>query len=157
MSTRANETLLGVIISILALADGVLHLSLDWILFRGNLFGSPFPAGPRPGGAPGPGANPFILPLNELFLLNFVGEVVLVLLFWVSRRWLGERRWFMNVAMIAYAAATLIAWWIFGRPNPMGLGYLSKGIEILLIIALIVDAWSVLRAQAGRTSAQIAP
>jgi hypothetical protein len=152
MLDRANETILQVIITILALADGVLHFSLDYVLFRGNLFGSPFPAGPRPGGAPGPRANPFILPLNELFLLNLIGEVVLVLLFWSSRRWLGERRWVIDLVMIAFVAATFGGWLAFGRPNPMGLGYLSKGIEIALVLALFVHAWGILRTR-GRVAA----
>ncbi len=147
MTNQANQGILRPIIAVLALADGTLHLLLDFVLFRGRFFGSPFPAGPRPGAAPGrvPPPNPFILPLNELFLLNFIGEVVLVLLFWFSRRLLGNRRWIVDAGMIAYAAATFIGWWIFGRPNPMGLGYLSKGIEIVLIIALLADLWSIFR------------
>lgn len=152
MVSRANSTILRVIIAVLALGDGVLHLSLDWVLFRGNLFGSGRPPGPpsgtlppRTGVPPRPAGNPFILPLNELFLLNFAGEVILVVLFLYSRRLLGERRWIADVLMIAFAAATFIGWLIFGRPNPMGLGYLSKGVEIALIIALLVDLWSIFR------------
>jgi hypothetical protein len=49
--------------------------------------------------------------------------------------------------MMGYAAVTFVAWWMFGRPNPMGLGYLSKGIEILLIIALAADIWVTLRSR----------
>lgn len=153
MVSRANSAILRVIISALALGDGVLHLSLDWVLFRGNLLGSGRPPGPpsgtlppRTGTPPRPAGNPFsFLPLNELFLLNFAGEVVLVLLFLFSRRLLGERRWLIDVVMIVYAATTFVAWWLFGRPNPMGLGYLSKGVEIALIIALLVDLWSIFR------------
>lgn len=152
MTDQVKDRILHPLIAVLALADGVLHLALDFILFRGNLFGSPFPAGPRPGTAPGrsgppPGARPLALPLplNELFLLNFVGEVVLVLLFLFVRDRLGAKRWWVNVVMIGYAAVTFVAWWLFGRPNPMGLGYLSKGIEIVLIVALGVDIWSAFR------------
>lgn len=153
MVSRANSAVLRVIIAVLALGDGVLHLSLDWVLFRGNLFGSGRPPGPpsgtlptRTGTPPRPAGNPFsFLPLNVLFLLNFAGEVVLVLLFLFSRRLLGERRWLIDVVMIVYAATTFVAWWLFGRPNPMGLGYLSKGVEIALIIALLVDLWSIFR------------
>src|SRR5205807_10331261 len=94
------------LITILALADGVLHLSLDYVLFRGNLFGSPFagggpPGGPRggppgggpPAGAPPPGPRPPQLPLelNQLFFLNFVGFVGLTALFLLSPRLLGRR------------------------------------------------------------------
>ncbi len=97
----------------------------------------------------------FILPLNELFLLNLIGEVVLVILFWLSRRWLGERRWLVNVVMMLYAAATFGGWLMYGRPNPMGLGLLSKGIEVVLIVVSFVYAWAILRARRG-SSAQVA-
>jgi hypothetical protein len=92
-----------------------------------------------------------------LFILNFAGEVVLVLLFWFSRRLLGARRWLVDVVMIVYAAATFTAWWMLGRPNPMGLGYLSKGIEIVLIIALIVDIWNIARQRASPTRVNAQP
>ena len=51
----------------------------------------------------------------------------------------------LDVVIIGYATFTFVAWWLFGRPNPMGLGYLSKGIEITLVIALIAHIWSMLR------------
>ncbi len=152
MTDRVKDKILRPIIALLALADGVLHFSLDLILFRGNFIGSPFRSGPPSGapapgrgGAPGAGPFPLPLPLNELFLLNFIGAVVLVLLFWFGRERLGVKRWWVNVIMVAYAAATFGGWLLVGRPNPMGLGYLSKGIEIALIVALVVDMWSILR------------
>ena len=144
------------IITVLALADGVLHLLLDYVLFGGRLFGSAAAAGappggaaPRPGGAampPGGGgapSNPFILPMNELFVLNCIGYVALVVAFWVAPRWLGAKRWVVDAAMIVYTAASVAAWLDMGRPNPHGLGYASKGIEIALIIALAAHLWSV--------------
>ena len=142
MNEQTSNRILRIVIPVLALADGVLHLALDFVLFGGR---SGPPAGPRP--TPPPGSPPpgprfaLPLPLNVLFLLNFIGEVVLVLLFWFGPRFLGRRRWLINVIMIIYAATTFVAWVMFGRPNPMGLGLLSKGIEILLIIALLVDIW----------------
>ncbi len=144
MKKRMNNRILLIGIALLALADGVIHLLLDFVLFGGR---GALPSGPRPGlppGGPPSGARgfPFILPLNQLFLLNFLGEVVLVLLFLAGHRWFSKRRWLINVAMIVYAAATFGAWLLFGRPNPMGLGYLSKGIESVLIIALLVDIWT---------------
>ncbi len=152
MKKQTSNPLLRIVITILALADGALHLALDFILFGGR---SGAPAGPRP--TPPPGSPPpgprfaLPLPLNVLFLLNFIGEVVLVLLFWLSPRLLGRRRWLINVIMIIYAALTFIVWVMFGRPNPIGLGYLSKGIEIALIIALLVDIW-MMRRQPSRSS-----
>ena len=161
MTNRANRGALRAIIPVLALADGALHLLLDFVLFHGNFFGSPFPAAPRLGAAPGrvgpPRGGPRFsppLPLNELFLLNFVGAVVLVLLFLYSSRWPAARRWIVDVLMIGYEAITFFAWLLFGRPNPMGLGYLSKGIEIVLVIALVAHLWSMVpsRRVAARVS-----
>jgi hypothetical protein len=145
--------ILPAVVTLLALADGALHLSLDFVLFRGNLFGagrSGLPPGPPPGRPalpPGGGPPQLPLPLNELFLLNFVGYVVLALLFWFAPRWLGERRWLLDLVMVVYAVSTFFAWWEFGRPNPMGLGYISKGIEFVLIVSLVAHIWGVRRGQ----------
>jgi hypothetical protein len=160
VTDRPKNRFLEIIIPILALADGVLHLLLDFVLFRGVLIGSPFPAGAaRPGGAaprPGPPPGPRLqlpLPLNEMFLLNFIGAVILVVLFLVGRRWSLAKRAILDVVMIGYEVATFVAWWLFGRPNPRGLGYLSKGIEIVLVIALIVHLWSMLRSRSVAAAA----
>jgi hypothetical protein len=156
MKEQANNRILRSIIGVLALADGVLHLLLDFVLFGGR--NGP-PAGSRP--TPPPGSRPagprlaLPLPLNVLFLLNFIGEVVLVLLFWFGPRLFGKRRWLIDVIMIIYAAVTFIAWVMFGAPNPMGLGYLSKGFEIALIIALLVDIWSTRRQPGGSEQAPV--
>jgi hypothetical protein len=174
-------------ITVLALADGVLHLTLDFVLFHGQLFGSGAGGGPPggaaagratvagassasapvasgtaagaapvgtsaagPGGAgapPGPPSMPFPLPLNELFLLNFLGFVVLVLWFWFGPRrwaWLARRRWLIDLVLLLYTAASVVGWFAVGRPNPMGLGYLSKALELALILALVVHARTLL-------------
>ena len=145
------------LITVLAIASGVLHLALDMVLFRGN-FGffriGETPQGPPPGAGSGPppGASPppqLPLPLNQLFFLNFVGWIVLVLLFWfVPRGW----AWLVDVAMIVYTLAIFGGWLYVGSPNPMNLGYLSKAIEVLLLIALGAHLWSVLKTQRGSSS-----
>ena len=142
--SRATVSLwiLPIIIVVLALADGVLHLSLDFVLFRGNLFG---PLGPPPGAPPPPpgGGPPRLpLPLNQLFVLNFVGYLLLALAFWFGVRQGGVWRWLVDVALIVYVAAVFVAWLSFGRPNPMGLGVASKGIEVVLLLALLVHLWT---------------
>lgn len=146
MANSQNHILVRAVIALLALADGTIHLALDFVLFRGNLIGSPFPSGRAGAPRPGPRSGPSALPLNELFLLNFIGAVVLVVLFWFADRWLGARRWLMNIVLIAYEATTFVAWVLFGRPNPMGLGYLSKGIELTLIVVLVVYTVALVRA-----------
>src|SRR5579859_274201 len=144
--------ILPIVISALALIDGILHFSLDVVLFRGNFFGrlgpppgaAPNPSGPPPGAPPGP-PIPLPLPLNQLFLLNLIGYVGLVVLFWLVYRRVHGWRWWMSLPLIVYVAAVFLGWVDYGRPNPLGLGYLSKGIEILLMIALLTFAWLLLR------------
>ncbi len=146
MVRTMNENIYRAVIAILALADGTIHLSLDWILFRGNLFGTP--------GAPGRPAprTPLFLPTNELFVLNFLGAIVLVALFLLAQRYLGAQRWIMNIVLILYEASTFTAWMIYGRPNPMGLGFLSKGIEIINILILLAFTAVLLRARSRATA-----
>jgi hypothetical protein len=155
MRARVTDWILPVIITVLALADGMLHLRLIYKLFRGRLWGSPSfgppPGAPArmPGGAPSggpprggfkmPQAIPFVsLPLNELFLLNFIGFVVLVLMLWVVFLWFSRWLWVVDIVMIGYTALAIIGWFRVGKPNPQGLGHLSKGLEIALIAALLI-------------------
>jgi hypothetical protein len=113
--------ILRIAIVILALADGVLHLALDVVLFKGRLFQTT---------------------LSELFLLNSIGAVVLVVVFLLSLRWLTRWHWVADVVLIGYALAAVVAWLYSGSPNPFELGYISKAVEIGLVGALLVDLWS---------------
>lgn len=131
--------LLRSIIVVLALADGVLHLWLNQALFRGNFFG--------PQGFP----SPFPLQMNYLFTLNFIAYVVLAVLFWFGGRMLGTRRWLVDLALIILAALSIIGWLQIGAPNPMGLGYISKALEVALIGAAVVHV-SLLRRAAPESS-----
>ena len=83
--------------------------------------------------------------LSELFLLNFIGFVVLTAVFLLSPRWLRARCWLVDVVLICYAAAALLAWVQAGGPNPLGLGYASKVTEVMLIVALLADLWILAR------------
>jgi hypothetical protein len=143
------------LIALLALTDGVLHLALDMVLFRGNFgffrLGETPQGGPPPGGGSGPppGATPppqLPLPLNQLFLLNFLGWVVLVVVFWLAPRWLGARAWIVDAAMILYALAVIAGWAYVGSPNPMNLGYQSKALELVLLVLLLGHLVGLLRA-----------
>lgn len=72
------------------------------------------------------------------FLLNAAGYLSLlalyVLNFPVLRQWRAVIRW----VLIAYAAVTVIAWWLMeGARTP--LGYFDKLVEIALIVLLWLD------------------
>jgi hypothetical protein len=163
MRRRGAFLILPVIITLLALADGLLHLRLIYVLFRGRLWGRPSFGGPPPGapprvggppsGAPRGGPTnpiPFVsLPLNELFLLNCIGFVVLVLLLWLVLRRFGRWVWVMDIVLIGFTALSIIGWIRIGKPNPMGYGHLSKGIEIALIVALLVHLCYLLARRVG--------
>jgi len=133
------------VITILALIDGLLHFSLDYVLFRGNLFGSlgPPPGAPPPAGGGG-GPPQFPLPLNQLFVLNLCGYIVLLLIFWFVAPRLGSWAWLVDVAFILYVAVIFGGWLSIGGPNPRGLGYFSKTVETLLIIALLAHLWTLI-------------
>jgi hypothetical protein len=153
MRLARNLSALPLVVTVLGLGDGLLHLYLRFTLFGGG--GARPPGGPAPGATPrppGPGSGPPVrlpLPLPELFLLNFVGYIVLVLVFWIGPRWLGAKSWLIDVAFIIYTSLVILGWLDVGAPNPMGLGYLAKGIEIALIVALVVHAVRQRRAAAA--------
>jgi hypothetical protein len=112
------------VIAALALLDGALHLWLNQVLFRGNFFGpQPFP-------------SPFLLQLNQLFTLNFIVYVILAIVFWYGNRLFGARSWLIDVVLIVFTGLSIIGWLQIGAPNPRGLGYISKALEVALIIAL---------------------
>ena len=121
------------VIILLAIADGLLHLALNVVLFDGNFFG------------PLSFASPFPLPFNQLFVLNFVGYVVLAVAFWYAPRGLGRRRWLVDLVLLVYTGLSILGWLQIGRPNPQGLGFASKALEVALIVALAVHAWRVIR------------
>ena len=154
LSTLTERWLLPALITPLTLVDAVLHLRLDYLLFGGSVWGSASPgghlAGP-PAGAPPPGAggpppgggggNPFPLPLNEMFFLNFLAAIALVAVFWIAWRWLRAWLWLVDGALAAFAAFSIYGWWKVGEPNPQQLGYISKGLEAALILIVAAHAW----------------
>jgi hypothetical protein len=142
--------ILPALITVLALFDGGLHLALDSILFRGNFFGSLGPppgAAPPASGAPRPPGPPvpLPLPLNQMFVLNFVGYLVLIALFWFVIRRFGSGTWWMDALFIVYVAMACLAWLDQGRPNPRNLGYLSKSVEVALLLLLLTHMWLLLK------------
>lgn len=77
-------------------------------------------------------------PTGWPFLLNAAGYVVLLLLYLLNLPAVRLRRAGVRWLLIAYAAATVIAWWLMdGARTP--LGYFDKAVEIALIVLLWLD------------------
>ena len=113
----------------LALADAMIHLSLDIFFFSGQFLGG------------------F---LNVLFLLNFAGYVVLTAAFVISLRMSSKLGRVASLALLAYATATILAWIGGGQDDLLGLGYVSKGAEVALILALVLHLRTLSVAPTGR-------
>ena len=152
--TRITELwLLPAALALITVGDGILHLRLNYLLNGGMLWGKLSfhgggrPAGPPPGGPP-PGAhgatghpptNPLPLPLNEMFTLNFLAAVGLAEALIVAINWLPRWVALVDLALIAFAAASIYGWWQMGKPNPQGLGHISKVLEIVIIVLALVE------------------
>jgi hypothetical protein len=120
---------LGVLIVVLALVDGLVHLSID--AFVTHSFAARY--------------------TNVLFLLNFLGYVVLVVAFVWAQRGSPSVRRLVDAVLIVYPLAALVAWEVItaGRGNPrlagvpLGLAQISKPAEILLALAALAHVVSV--------------
>ena len=138
MHTSAfRKHLLPGIIIVLALVDGTIHLELDRLLFGGNILSGH---------------------VSELVTLNFVGYLGLVGLLVIAPSVLGPRQWMAYALLGVYTLTTIGAWIYFGGPNPVGLGHVDKGLEIVLLIAIaiqITGMWSDGRASRSHTAADL--
>jgi hypothetical protein len=114
-SSALRTWILPAVIVCLALADGLIHLELDRLIFGGNIFSGR---------------------LSELFTLNFIGYLVLAGLLVVAPRLLGPRQWIADALLGVYVVATIGAWFGFGSQNPMGIGVLDKSLEIVLLVVI---------------------
>lgn len=78
-----------------------------------------------------------------LFVLNALGYVALaaalVLAFMIPMTIVQQLRWLPRLALAGYAALTIIGWLIAGPRYSTA--YLSKAIEVVLIVLLLVDLY----------------
>ncbi len=137
---------LQIAIIILAVITALVHLDRS-ITTMGALTGAhpAVPPGGHPGGPPagrpgggGPSILSFIpIPLPILFLLNFIGYIVLVTALYlpVLRRYQRIVRWLL----IVFAAVTIIAWFLVTGGSPNLLAYIDKPIEVALIVLLLIE------------------
>jgi hypothetical protein len=146
---------LQIVIIVLVVITALVHLQKGIGFLGGGPPGGARPAGqagPPPGGGPGGGQGGFNImamlpiPLPYLFLLNGIGYLVLVTALYLPqlRQYQPIVRWLL----IIFATVTVIMYFAISgfRINPIG--YLTKAVEIALIILLLID---------GRQSARSVP
>lgn len=150
-----KQALLAAVV-VLALVTGVLHLSLEFVLFHGLAAALPggsagAPPGPPAGAPPPPGGPsfPFGLQLPQLFLGNFLVYLVLAILVVAVSRVRAEVRALIDVLIVVMTVLTLAGWNSIGRPDPNNLGTVALVVEAALIVCAIVHALT-LRDQAPR-------
>ncbi len=136
---------LQIVIIVLVVITALIHLQRGIGFLGGGPPGGGRPgggqAGPPPGGGGGQGGFNIMqlipIPLPFLFLLNGIGYLVLVGALYLPqlRQYQPIVRWLL----IAFAAVTIIMYFAIGglRFNPVG--YLTKAIEVALIVLLLID------------------
>jgi len=72
------------------------------------------------------------------FTLNGLGYLSLVGAFLFNPSVVAGRRRLLSYAFMAFAAVTIVAWVVLGKPYDM-LGYFTKADELLLIAALAMN------------------
>jgi hypothetical protein len=95
-----------------------------------------------------------VLNLNELFpmfILNGLGYLVLLGLFFMNPGVVAQRRRLFHYAFIAFALATIIGFVLVGDPSNV-LGWATKVDELILIIALWMNMSSEKQAAASAAS-----
>jgi len=81
------------------------------------------------------------LPLSDLdylFLLNGAGYFVLLTVFFTNPEFDRGRTPLLHYVFMAYALATIVAWWFLGIHTDK-LAWVTKLDEILLVVALFLD------------------
>ena len=72
-----------------------------------------------------------------MFLMNAVGYLVLAAAMVAPLSIASKYRWLIRAALIVFALATIGGWMMFGAR--IWLGYLDKGIELVLIALVFVE------------------
>ncbi len=148
--TGFHIDLLQISIIILAVATALVHLFRALSMGAMSAGRPPGFSGTRPprgfsGGRPGAGGVPpgmsllshLPVSLQVLFLLNFIGYIVLVVALYLPalRRFQRIIRW----VLIIYTAITIILWFLVTGGSYSLLGYIDKPIEVALIILLVIE------------------
>ncbi len=86
--------------------------------------------------------HPASFPFPGLFYLNTAGYLFLITLLYLPALHAFQR--YIRWLLILYTAATIFAWVALGERDMDG--FLTKGIEIALILLLLVEDWRAVRA-----------
>ena len=83
------------------------------------------------------------LMLAVLFILNFVGYMVLVVALYLPALQHFQRltRWLL----IGFTALTILMWYLIARSYPVMMDYLDKSVEVALIALLLREDWQTRR------------
>lgn len=76
---------------------------------------------------------------SMMFMANAAGYTVLAIAMVVPIAIVARYRWLVRAALAVFTAVTILGWVMFGAR--FWLGYLAKGIEIVLIVALLIEMY----------------
>ena len=117
---------LGIVMVVLAAIDGVAHLAID-VIVQGRFDRLPF---------------------GPLFLLMFLGYLILIGIFLRTRSASIATQRAVDVVFAVYPAIALVAYYYLthGRYNPLDLATIAKPTEALLIVVSLVHLAQLSRA-----------
>ena len=75
---------------------------------------------------------------DPVFILNGLGYLVLLAALFVPIPQIARYRNALRLVLVGYAALTILLWVLVGARTPIG--YIDKGIEVVLISLLLLDA-----------------
>jgi hypothetical protein len=75
---------------------------------------------------------------DPVFILNGLGYLVLLAALFVPIPQIARYRIAVRLVLVGYAALTILLWVLVGARTPIG--YIDKGIEVVLISLLLLDA-----------------
>ena len=131
--TITHVGMLQIAIIILALITALIHLEL--VVRMGMFAGAHASSHSEPTGF----ALLRYIPvsLSTLFLLNFVGYIVLAAALYLPALYRFQRplRWLL----IVYTAVTILAWYVLTGGGPNLLAYVDKPVEVALIVLLLIE------------------
>lgn len=137
--------LLQIAIILLAIVTGFIHLdkALTMGLLASHTGGAPaggHPAGRLPAGHAGGPSGPMLLIFQNLpllFILNFIGYIVLVVALYLPflKQFQRAIRW----VLIVFTAITIIAYFALLGFSPNPLGYADKVVELALLALLVIE------------------